>query len=116
MGNSQHGIADYDGDGDLDFLFVGEYGSVTDIAQLIINQGNSFANGASFPLSTVSEGAASFGDYNNDLEMMSKATYSFAMQNAHPNVKAIANYTTKTNDENGVEYMLKKMIAAKRTS
>ncbi len=57
-----------------------------------------------------------FGDYNNDLEMMSRATYSFAMQNAHPNVKAVANYTTKTNDENGVEHMLMRMIKAKKTS
>ncbi len=56
-----------------------------------------------------------FGDYNNDLEMMGRATYSFAMQNAHPNVKAIANYTTKSNDENGVEYMLQKMIEAKKS-
>lgn len=56
-----------------------------------------------------------FGDYNNDLEMMSQATYSFAMQNAHPNVKAVANYSTKSNDENGVEYMLTKMIAAKKS-
>lgn len=55
-----------------------------------------------------------FGDYNNDLEMMQQATYSFAMQNAHPNVKAVANYTTKSNNENGVEYMLKQMIDAKR--
>ncbi|MBQ4819939.1 HAD family hydrolase [Aquimarina sp. MMG016] len=55
-----------------------------------------------------------FGDYNNDLEMMSQAKYSFAMQNAHPNVKAVANYSTKSNDENGVEYMLSKMIEAKK--
>ncbi len=55
-----------------------------------------------------------FGDYNNDLEMMEQATYSFAMENAHPNVKAIANYSTKTNDENGVEYILSKMIEAKK--
>lgn len=56
-----------------------------------------------------------FGDYNNDLEMMSQAKYSFAMQNAHPNVKAIANYTTKSNNDNGVEYMLSKMIEAKKS-
>lgn len=57
-----------------------------------------------------------FGDYNNDLEMMSQAKYSFAMQNAHPNIKAAANYTTKSNDEHGVEYMLAKMIEAKKAS
>jgi len=55
-----------------------------------------------------------FGDYNNDLEMMSRARYSFAMQNAHPNIKAVAHYMTKSNDENGVEYMLSKMIEAKK--
>ncbi|MDY0781318.1 HAD family hydrolase [Tenacibaculum sp. IB213877] len=56
-----------------------------------------------------------FGDYNNDLEMLQKATFSFAMQNAHSNVKAIANYSTKSNDERGVEYILKKMIDAKKS-
>ncbi|WP_109302191.1 HAD family hydrolase [Aquimarina sp. AU474] len=57
-----------------------------------------------------------FGDYNNDLEMMGVATYSFAMQNAHPNVKAVANYTTKSNNDNGVEYILSKMIEAKKAT
>ncbi|MDY8135211.1 HAD family hydrolase [Aquimarina sp. 2201CG5-10] len=56
-----------------------------------------------------------FGDYNNDLEMMTRATYSFAMENAHPNVKEVANYITKSNNENGVEYMLAKMIEAKKS-
>jgi len=56
-----------------------------------------------------------FGDYNNDLEMMGQAKYSFAMQNAHPAIKAVANYSTKTNNENGVEYILKKMIEAKKS-
>ncbi len=55
-----------------------------------------------------------FGDYNNDLEMMGRASYSFAMENAHPNIKAAANYMTKSNEENGVEYMLEKLIAAKK--
>ncbi len=57
-----------------------------------------------------------FGDYNNDLEMMTRATYSFAMENAHPKIKAIANYTTKSNNDNGVEYMLHKMIEAKKSA
>lgn len=66
-------------------------------------------------LSITPEETMVFGDYNNDLEMMSQAKYSFAMQNAHPNVKAVANYSTKSNNENGVEYMLSKMIEAKKT-
>ncbi len=54
-----------------------------------------------------------FGDYNNDLEMLKLASYSFAMENAHPNVKEIANFETKSNDEFGVETILKQLIEAK---
>ena len=54
-----------------------------------------------------------FGDYNNDLEMIEQAAYSFAMQNAHPNVTKAANYTTKSNNEGGVEHILEQLIAAK---
>lgn len=51
-----------------------------------------------------------FGDYNNDLEMLALADYSFAMKNAHSNVKAIANYETNSNNEFGVERILEKLI------
>lgn len=54
-----------------------------------------------------------FGDYNNDIEMLKRAKFSFAMENAHPNVKAVANFKTKSNNENGVEYILKQTIKAK---
>lgn len=52
-----------------------------------------------------------FGDYNNDLEMLALADYSFAMKNAHPNVKAISNYETKSNDDFGVETILEQLIS-----
>lgn len=55
-----------------------------------------------------------FGDYNNDLEMLKLASYSFAMENAHPNVKEIANFKTKSNNDFGVELILKKLIASKK--
>ncbi len=51
-----------------------------------------------------------FGDYNNDLEMMALADYSFAMANAHPNVKKMAKYETSSNNDFGVERILEKMI------
>lgn len=57
-----------------------------------------------------------FGDYNNDLEMLGLADFSFAMDNAHPNVKKVANYTTKSNDENGVEHILEQLVEALETS
>lgn len=53
-----------------------------------------------------------FGDYNNDLEMLSLAEYSFAMENAHPNVKKVSKYLTKSNNEFGVEKILEKVIDA----
>lgn len=53
-----------------------------------------------------------FGDYNNDLEMLGMAHFSYAMENAHPNVKQIAKYSTKSNDDNGVEYILQQLVEA----
>jgi Cof subfamily protein (haloacid dehalogenase superfamily) len=43
-----------------------------------------------------------FGDYLNDLEMMDAATYSFAMDNAHPLLRDRASYVAPPNSENGV--------------
>ena len=56
-----------------------------------------------------------FGDYNNDLEMLELADFSFAMENAHPNVIKAANFKTKSNDEQGVEYILEKLLDAKQS-
>lgn len=52
-----------------------------------------------------------FGDYNNDLEMLQRAHYSFAMKNAHQEVKKVANYQTASNDDFGVELILDKLLA-----
>lgn len=43
-----------------------------------------------------------FGDYLNDLEMLQNAHYSYAMVNAHPLLKEVANFIAKSNDEDGV--------------
>lgn len=51
-----------------------------------------------------------FGDYLNDLEMLEQATFSFAMENAHPQVKSAARFITKSNDENGVEEILERLV------
>ncbi|MDO6820983.1 HAD family hydrolase [Zobellia sp. 1_MG-2023] len=51
-----------------------------------------------------------FGDYNNDLEMLALSDFSFAMENAHPNVKKAAKFETLNNDEFGVETVLQKLI------
>ncbi len=51
-----------------------------------------------------------FGDYNNDLEMLELSNYSFAMANAHPDVKKVAKFETRSNDEFGVEAVLEKLL------
>ena len=53
-----------------------------------------------------------FGDYNNDLEMLALGDFSFAMENAHPNVKKVANYQTESNDNFGVEKILEAMLSS----
>jgi len=57
-----------------------------------------------------------FGDYNNDLEMLEEAYFSFSMDNAHSNVKKIARFNTKSNEEGGVEFILTKLLKAKELS
>lgn len=51
-----------------------------------------------------------FGDYNNDLEMLQRAAFSFAMANAHPTVLRAARYRTFSNDESGVEHVLQQLL------
>ena len=51
-----------------------------------------------------------FGDYNNDLKMLALADFSYAMENAHPEVKRISKYETKSNDNFGVELVLEQLI------
>jgi hypothetical protein len=43
-----------------------------------------------------------FGDFLNDLEMMDAATWSFAVANAHPLLKARARFVAPANNANGV--------------
>ena len=55
-----------------------------------------------------------FGDGENDIDMISKANYGFAMKNAADNIKKKAKYiTTKDNDNDGVIFELKKILKRK---
>lgn len=51
-----------------------------------------------------------FGDYLNDIELIKSATHSYAMKNAHPQLKKLANYTAKSNNENGVVEKIKELL------
>ena len=48
-----------------------------------------------------------FGDERNDLEMLSQVGHGVAMGNAPQDVKDVANYVTKSVDEDGIEHGLK---------
>ncbi len=51
-----------------------------------------------------------FGDYLNDYEMLEAASHSYAMANAHTDILQVANYQTKSNDENGVMLAIEEML------
>lgn len=53
-----------------------------------------------------------FGDYLNDLEMIQSATYSFAMENAHSDIKHAARFSAKSNNDDGVIVVLEQMMAS----
>ncbi len=43
-----------------------------------------------------------FGDYLNDRELLESVTHSFAMANAHPEIRALCRHQAPSNDEDGV--------------
>ena len=59
------------------------------------------------------EETMAFGDYNNDIEMLEQASFSYAMENACEDVLKVAKFKTKSNNDNGVEFILDKLIKAK---
>jgi len=57
------------------------------------------------------EECAAFGDFMNDYEMLQAVGYSFAMENAYPEIKKVAKFETSSNDDFGVIAGIKKLIA-----
>ena len=57
-----------------------------------------------------------FGDYLNDLELFEHAGRSYAMQNAHDDVKAIATHHTGSNDQLGVETVLEELLESMKST
>lgn len=62
-------------------------------------------------LNITKDQTAVFGDYLNDIEMMKNASFSFAMKNAHPEVKKLAAYSVGSNNENAVVEKIKEILA-----
>lgn len=61
-------------------------------------------------LSITPDACMAFGDYLNDYELLKSVTESYAMENAHPDLKAIAKYIAPSNDEDGVMRVIKEKI------
>lgn len=53
-----------------------------------------------------------FGDYLNDFEMMQQGYFSYAMANAHPDLKAVSRFETLSNDEDGVCHIIRQLLLA----
>ena len=53
---------------------------------------------------------AAFGDYLNDCEMLQAVGYSFAMANAHPDLKKFARFETLSNDKGGVIFGIRRLM------
>ena len=50
------------------------------------------------------------GDSENDIDIMQTAGIGVAMGNAEEKVKAIADYVTKSNQEDGVAHAIRKLV------
>ncbi|ARP70686.1 HAD family phosphatase [Streptomyces pluripotens] len=63
-------------------------------------------------LGTGPERALAFGDMPNDIPMFDWAAHGIAMANAHPELKAVADETTSSNEDDGVAVVLERLFLA----
>ncbi len=89
---------------DLEVVVSGEFW--LDIMNKNINKGNTLLKLQDI-LGISAEQTMAFGDYLNDIEMLKLAKYSYAMENAHPDVKKIAQHQALSNDQFGVLKVIK---------
>lgn len=52
-----------------------------------------------------------FGDYFNDIEMLKASYHSYAMENAHPEVKKYARFSAPSNNDAGVSQILREYLS-----
>lgn len=78
-----------------------------DIMNCDINKGVALEN-IQRRLNVKTEETMAFGDFYNDTEMLSKAKYSFVMENANEDMKIHGNYIAKPNTQFGVTEAIKR--------
>jgi len=75
------------------------------------NKGNGVAMLADY-LGIASTEVICVGDAGNDIHMLEYAGLSVAMGNAFDDIKAIADYVTHSNEDDGVAHVIEKFILA----
>jgi hydroxymethylpyrimidine pyrophosphatase-like HAD family hydrolase len=63
-------------------------------------------------LGTTAAGTIAFGDMPNDIPMLRWAAHAVAMANGHPEVKAVADEVTASNEEDGIAVVLERLFPA----
>ena len=81
----------------------------TDVINLNVSKGVAVQNVQKI-LGITPDECAAFGDYLNDVQMLEAVTHSFAMSNAHPDLKQLAKYETVSNTKHGVIVGINKLI------
>lgn len=56
------------------------------------------------------EECMAFGDYMNDADMMRVCRHSYAMANAHPDLKSLCSFTAPSNNDEGVTKTIKEIV------
>ena len=89
-----------------DFKVVLSGSEWLDVANRDVNKGSG-ADALQQTLGISRDESMAFGDYLNDCELLDAVTESYAMGNAHPELKARAKHITDTNDCDGVMKILR---------
>ena len=86
-------------EGPLSIILSGEHW--VDVMKPGVNKGCAM-RGIQQKLGISAAECMAFGDYLNDCELLQAVGESYAMENAHPALKALARHIAPSNDENGV--------------
>lgn len=97
--------------GRLAVILSGEHW--VDVMKPGVNKGRAM-EGVQRRLGIAPEECMAFGDYLNDCEMLESVGESYAMENAHPKLKAMASYIAPTNDEDGVMCVIRERFGLGR--
>lgn len=92
---------------DLTVAVSGEHW--VDIMNPLANKGIALTALAS-ALGVVPADTVAFGDYLNDLELLQAAGTAYAMANAHPDIKAVADHIAPSNADHGVITELRALL------